>query len=430
MTGRSDGCTFIYLTKFGETQVSIHKAMAETILEQRSQLVAEARTVQADDKLTNAEKRERLDKLTADIKTLEDEARQAVEDGEREKRAAELFKGLPVTQSGKRTEVRMNVPLRDGQSFGDIAGKGSAEEFGEYLRDMAYGLTTRAQTEGTASEGGVLVPTRLGAGVLDLARAKSATAQAGAAIVPLSSKQTDYPVLTADAIAAWRAENGAFNESAAAFAPVTFTAKGLGVIVKASWELLEDAEGDFGQVLQNSFAKSFAVALDKAALYGAGTATEPKGLTKVAGIPKAAMGANGAALTDYGPIITGVAAVRTANYEPTAYVTAERTAASLANLKATATGQYLTPPAYLDGVKPVRSGNVPANLTQGTAVNASDIITGDFGMLGIGIRHAFEVRVLRERYADTGQVAFMGWLRADVQPFRTDAFHVTNGVIP
>jgi len=247
---------------------------------------------------------------------------------------------------------------------------------------------------------------------------------------PIKIEEPDYPVLSSDAIAAWRAENGAINESAAAFAPVTFNAKSLAVLVKASWELLEDAEGDFGKVLQDSFAKSFAVALDKAALYGAGTATEPKGLTKVAGITKVSLGANGAQLTDYGKVIDGVAAVRTANYDPTAYVTAERTAATLANLKATANGQYLTPPAYLDGVKHVRSGNVLVNLTQGTATNASDLITGDFRMLGIGIRHAFEVRILRERYAETGQVAFIGYLRADVQPFRTDAFHITNGIIP
>jgi HK97 family phage major capsid protein len=408
--------------------------MAEAALERRSKLVEELRSVNDNRGLGAAYKEKLVADLNAEISVATEEARSAVEDAEREAEARKLFAqaGNLVMPGGgsKRTEVRMNVPLRDGQSFGDIAGAATAEEFGEYLRDTAYGLTTRAQTEGTASEGGVLVPTRLGAGVLDLARNASATAQAGAAIVPLSSKQTDYPVLTADAIAAWRAENGAISESAAAFAPVTFNAKSLSVLVKASWELLEDAEGDFGRVLQESFAKAFAVALDKAALYGPGTATEPKGLTRVTAVPKVSMGANGAQLTDYGKVIDGVAAVRTANYEPTAYVIAERTAATLANLKATANGQYLTPPAYLDGVKQVRSGNVPVNLTQGTATNASDLITGDFRMLGIGIRHAFEVRVLRERYADTGQVGFIGYLRADVQPFRTDAFHITNGIIP
>lgn len=407
-----------------------YKVMAENVLEQRAALIAEMRAVQADAGTSEADKVAKLADLNEQVTNLTAEAEAVISDGERAAQAAEAFRGLPVgVGNGRKAEVRMNAPMRDGQSFGDIAGKGTAEEFGEYLRDMAYGLTTRAQTEGTASEGGVLVPTRLGAGVLDLARNKSATAQAGAAIVPLSSKQTDYPVLTADAIAAWRAENGAISESAAAFAPVSFNAKSLSVLVKASWELLEDAEGDFGRVLQDSFAASFAVALDKAALYGAGTATEPKGLTKITAVPKVSMGTNGLALTDYGPVITGVAAVRTANYEPTAYVVAERTAAALANLKAAANGQYLTPPAYLDGVKQVRSGNIPVNLTQGTSNLASDIITGDFRMLGIGIRHAFEVRVLRERYADTGQVGFIGYLRADVQPFRTDAFHVTNGVL-
>ncbi|GAA1622647.1 hypothetical protein GCM10009744_07420 [Kribbella alba] len=410
-----------------------YKAMALAALEQRTKLVEEHRSVMADRNLSQDERRERAQNLEADIRALEVEAEAAVSDGEREAEARDLFgkAGNLVIPGGgsKRSEVRMNVPMRSGQSFGDIAGTATDDEFGEYLRDMAYGFTTRAQSEGVGSEGGILVPQKLSASVLDLARAKSATAQAGAAIVPLASKTNDFPVLTGDAVAAWRAENGAISESQAAFAPVTFTSKSLSVVVKAPWELMEDNIVDFGATLRDSFAKFFAVALDKAALYGAGTATEPKGLTKVSGITKASMGANGAALTDYGPIITGAAAVRGANYEPTAYVIAERTAASLANLKATANGQYLTPPAYLDGVKQVRSANVPINLTQGTSNLASDIITGDFGLLGIGIRTSFELKVLTERYADNGQVGFIGWMRADVQPFRTDAFHVTNGVL-
>jgi HK97 family phage major capsid protein len=410
-----------------------YKAMAEAALTKRAQLVTELRSVNENKGLTDSYKESLADRLNTEIEALTEEARSAVEDGEREREARDLFGkagNLVIPGGGKHTEVRMNVPMRSGQSFGDIAGTASDNEFGEYLRDMAFGLQTRAQSEGVGTEGGVLVPTKLSASVLDLARAHSATAAAGAAIVPLSSKTNDFPVLTGDAVAAWRAENGAVAESQAAFAPVTFTAKGLAVLVKAPWELMEDSIGDFGATLRDAFAKSFGVALDKAALYGAGTATEPKGLTKVTAVTKATMGANGAALTDYGPIITGTAAVRGANYEPTAYITAERTAASLANLKATANGQYLTPPAYLDGVKHVRSANVPINLTQGTATNASDIIVGDFGLLGIGIRTAFEIRVLRERYADNGQVGFIGWLRADVQPFRTDAFHITNGIIP
>ncbi len=34
----------------------------------------------------------------------------------------------------------------------------------------------------------------------------------------------------------------------------------------------------------------------------------------------------------------------------------------------------------------------------------------------------------KERFADFGQVAFLGWMRADVAVSRVDAFTVVNGI--
>jgi HK97 family phage major capsid protein len=53
--------------------------------------------------------------------------------------------------------------------------------------------------------------------------------------------------------------------------------------------------------------------------------------------------------------------------------------------------------------------------TLGTATTANSLSFGDFRYLFIGIRDEVQIVVLKERYADHGQVGFLVWVRADVQ---------------
>lgn len=79
--------------------------MAEAALEKRASLVSELRKVTDDKTLTSAEKRERADKLQADIAHAETEARSYVEQGEREREtrsAAEKFGSLLVPNDSRR----------------------------------------------------------------------------------------------------------------------------------------------------------------------------------------------------------------------------------------------------------------------------------------------------------------------------------------
>jgi HK97 family phage major capsid protein len=54
----------------------------------------------------------------------------------------------------------------------------------------------------------------------------------------------------------------------------------------------------------------------------------------------------------------------------------------------------------------------------------------DWSKFLLGIRTALRVRVLEERYADFGPVAFVADLRADVQLSQPAAFNVITGIRP
>jgi HK97 family phage major capsid protein len=88
-------------------------------------------------------------------------------------------------------------------------------------------------------------------------------------------------------------------------------------------------------------------------------------------------------------------------------------------------------PEAIADVRRYETTQVPINLTQGTANNASDLFGGDWRECMIGVRTNVEVEVLRERYAaDTFDLGFLAHLRADVQLAHPAAFAVTVGIIP
>ncbi|GGW30765.1 hypothetical protein GCM10010503_02970 [Streptomyces lucensis JCM 4490] len=74
------------------TTVETYEKQAKAALEERAQLIADLRTVEADSRMTAAEKRERDENIDRDVMRLEAEARDAVERGEREAEVRSLLK--------------------------------------------------------------------------------------------------------------------------------------------------------------------------------------------------------------------------------------------------------------------------------------------------------------------------------------------------
>ncbi|MEX0708051.1 MAG: phage major capsid protein [Woeseia sp.] len=334
--------------------------------------------------------------------------------------------------TGTNKEVRV---VGKGERFASQDGERQYDGLtvGGVLRGMILGprgdAERRALSEGTDSAGGFTVPTPLAGQFIDLMRARSHVMSAGAQTVQLGSETLGIAKVASDPVPGWRNENASIAESDPTLSKLTFTARSLSVLVKASRELLADS-ANAAAILERVFAQSFANEVDRVALLGTGTAPEPEGVVNVTGINTVSMGTNGAAITDYSEILSALQALEDDNAEPpTAAIMAPRTKFAIAGLVDT-TGQPLRAPAVVEAVPFRSSSKIPVDDDQGTATNASRIIFGDYRELFVGMREELQIFMLRERYADTGQFAFVAHMRLDVQVAQPEAFCDLLGIIP
>jgi len=304
--------------------------------------------------------------------------------------------------------------------------------FDKYIRGIVSGNwrdadQERALAEGTQSAGGYLVPAPLASFVIDIARNQTRVIQAGAVTIPMEYQTLRVPRLINEGAPAWRNENAQIPEQDMQFDSVLFTAKSLDRLVILSRELFEDSNPSAMGVIANSFAKQIAVGLDYAALRGSGVAPVPLGVLNTPGVTTTSHGANGSAISalSYDFLLQAVNTVRANNFEPNAHIVAPKTVTSLRTLKDTME-RYLQPPA--DSLPLLATNQVPINLTVGTSSDASEVYTAQWDQLGIGVRTEFVLEFLRERYADYGQYAFVGHLRADIQLLQPAAFAVDVGI--
>ncbi|MFT8247289.1 phage major capsid protein [Roseomonas sp. BN140053] len=303
---------------------------------------------------------------------------------------------------------------------------------GGFLRALYLGpqteLERRVLAEGSIGTGGALVPTPLAAEVIDLARSSSVAFRAGARTIPMTSQTLRFARVVEDPEGAWRNENAPIVEDQPAFDAVTMTAKSWALIVRCSRELLEDGQNTDAQ-LRNVFAAAAGLALDRAVLTGSGTGPEPRGVVNTPGIQTVSMGTNGSALFGYGPVLDAVLALETANSGTvTAVVAHPRTARAIYGLVDTA-GQPLQLPPRLASVPLLTTTSLSVTETQGTSNAASSMVLGDWSTVFVGMRTALTISVLNERFADTGQVGFVLWMRADVALARPAAMARITGVV-
>lgn len=321
---------------------------------------------------------------------------------------------------------------------GDRLAKGASREFkgvslGDAVRALACGprndLEKRALSEGTSSAGGYTVPTPLASWFIDKLRTQSVAIKAGARTVAMDSQTLKIARLETDPTIGWRAENASLAEGDPTFGAVTLTAKSLAGIVKFSRELLADTS-NAGEMIEQALARTMALEMDRAALYGSGASNQPEGIKNVTGIGSVSMGTNGAALADYDEMLDALYQLAVSNVPAcTAAVMAPRTATAIAKLK-DGNNNPLTVPQPLLQFPSLQTTAIPIDETQGTATDASTILFGDFTELFIGMRESINIEVLRERYADTGQVALAVHARMDVQLAHPASFCELVGIIP
>lgn len=296
----------------------------------------------------------------------------------------------------------------------------------------AAGVKTLAV--GSGSAGGYLVPDPLSSRIIDMARARARVIEAGAITVPMDSPTLNIARVAQGPNAQWKLENAAATASDLTFERVTLSAKTLVGLSTMSVELAEDG-ADIGQTIDRELSAALALELDRAALRGSGVDPEPRGIRNTSGVAVQSMGANGAALTSYDAFSTAVQTVQAANSDAVAVIYSPRVAGSLDRLKDT-TGQPLRPPPSFEGLKRYVTAQLPVNLTQGTASDASEAYIGDFSQLMIGMRTQLIIEASRDSVTGTSnawtqlQVHVRAYLRADIAVLQPSAFAVITGIRP
>ncbi|BCA60056.1 phage major capsid protein [Sphingomonas sp. HMP6] len=290
-------------------------------------------------------------------------------------------------------------------------------------------LERRALAEGSVSTGGAFLPAPLATEVIDHARIENVAFKAGVRTVPMANKTMRMAKVISDPVPSWRAENSLIAESDPVFGDMSMDAKSLAVRFVVSRELLEDTP-NMDALLRSTMAAGFARGLDDAIFFGTGTGNQPLGLANTPGLQSVSMGTNGGALAGYAPFLDAMFALQAVNEgKVDAIVLAPRSNRVIAGF-VDSQGQPLQPPPLLANVPFLSTNGIPTNQTQGTANNASSAFLGDFSQVLVGIRTQLQITVLNERFAEYGQVGFIGWLRADVQVARPAALAKIVGIKP
>jgi len=290
----------------------------------------------------------------------------------------------------------------------------------------------KAIGEGIGAAGGFLLSETVSAKVIDLARNLACVMQAGAYTIPMPTPELRLVKVTSEPQAYWRAEHGEITESEWTLEPINLKAMTVGVLCRASREILEDA-ANAGTALQNAMAATIALAMDRVALLGNGV-TEPRGLDLCDGINIISMGVNGAVLEDYDPFSNAVEKIADSNGEANAVIFSPRTFFTLDRLKESATVlQPLVPPPSFQELKKFKTNQIGNTDTQGTATNASKAFIGAYQNLLFGIRKNVEIEMTTS--GGTGTFAKVEALirtrmRFDVAVLRENHFTKIEGIIP
>lgn len=291
----------------------------------------------------------------------------------------------------------------------------------------------------TTTSGAALVPTEWQSAIIDRARALAAVTQAGAQLVPMPTKTVQIGRLSADPVAAFRAEGSTITASDPTFDNVTLVAKTMNALVVGSLEWFQDSQ-NVDEVVREALAAALATQLDFTCLMGGVTTggegvnlaspPNPRGVlaSLLADASSSVLGglANGTNITPATPwneILDTVYTPRQFNEEPNALLWAPKMAQKMAKTYLT-TNEPLPMPADVSGLQRYMTTQVPSGFTQGTLTTATDVFVGNWTKLLIGQRMDLSVQFLTERYAELGQIAFLATWRGDVALARPRAFAV------
>jgi HK97 family phage major capsid protein len=152
--------------------------------------------------------------------------------------------------------------------------------YGPMTRDLA--VTTPPSPPGPG--GGNLVATELVLPIIDYLRNALVVRSAGARVLAGLQGNIAIPKQTGTATAQWRTEVQPVTPSDQAFAQIALIPKRLSTMTVYSRQLVIQSSLDIEALIRSDLAAVMATEIDRAALFGSGTAPEPRGILNQVGI--------------------------------------------------------------------------------------------------------------------------------------------------
>jgi HK97 family phage major capsid protein/HK97 family phage prohead protease len=326
--------------------------------------------------------------------------------------AARAAQDTPEPEEGRpmQTESRQEAPqggLSTEDRSAQVEERTLAQRVETALRSIPRGENRSLDTVNADP----ITPTEQATVLFDALRASSIALASGLRVIPTTRESITWPQLVTSVDPSWVAEAAVIPEGDPAFVELTATPRKLAHRVVFSNEVADDSEPQIITVLQQHLGVMLGLKLDLAIFEG-NDANGVRGLKFTPGVQTVSMGTNGAALTDYDPIIEAVGMLQAANVPgPYALAAHPTVATALALLKDT-TGVQLGRPADLPTLR--TSSQLSTTETAGTSSDARSIYVYSPSQVVLVRRADAVIEVDRSRLFDSDQSEMRGKLRADL----------------
>jgi HK97 family phage major capsid protein/HK97 family phage prohead protease len=185
---------------------------------------------------------------------------------------------------------------REAAAFEIEASEAAAQKLGRASRGITIPnevfRNQRDMQTSPDTAGGNLVATELSSDFISLLKNASVLAQTGSTILTGLSGNISIPRQGSQQQSYWIGEGSNVTESDMTIEQVNMTPRTIGAMTDISRKLLIQSSLDVESLVRSSLASSVALEIDRAALYGLGSSSEPLGLHNVTGIATENVGNN------------------------------------------------------------------------------------------------------------------------------------------
>jgi HK97 family phage major capsid protein len=282
-------------------------------------------------------------------------------------------------------------------------------------------VLSRDLTVGTASGAGDLVFTDARPGsFIELLRNRLALNTLGVTMLTGLQGPVAIPRQTGAATAYWVAEGGDPTESQPSVDQVSLVAKTLGAYTEFSRRLMLQSSIDVEQMVRNELATVIALEIDRAALYGTGSSSQPEGLKFVTGINTEDFANNAPTYAEIVSMETKVAADN-ADIGAMSYITNSTIYGGFKTTeKASGTAQFiLEPGGTVNGYNAVRSNQVASG----------DVFFGVWNQMIMGMWGALDIQVNPYALDKSGSVRVTALQDVDVAVRHAESFCRGNNTL-